>query len=227
MKRLIKIVGTLCILLALSLSANAQWRFGFEVNAGANPGYTYDENGFFLRKDKYQRLLGQGNFMADYLLPRRWTPNYLALSMRIGLGGMYVTDSSCFNLEEFESNKKRTQAWISGISIPLELEVKYLISNSTRLYVNGGINSLVSIDGKAVNFEDRDVMIGYQFGVGLEFHNFRIGYKNISMTKTISQAEDYPEEEFGNKLKSAHSLTIGFWFNGNRTLKKYSILKAY
>ena len=227
MKRLIKIACTLCILLALPFYVNAQWRFGLDGSVGFNPAYHYDQNGFFTEKDNTGRIFGQVNYMADYLLPRQWTPNWLTLSLRIGIGGTYVEDNSIFKEEYTVDDDDRTRTWITGIGTPIEAEVKYLISNSTRIYINGGITPIFAIDGEDLGYDYsndfiyRTINIGYQFGVGFEFRNFRIGYKNFSLTKTITKFD------LGNKLKSAHAISIGFWFNGNRTLKKCSKLKAY
>ena len=41
------------------------------------------------------------------------------------------------------------------------------------------------------------------------------------MSKTIDKAG------LGNKAKSVHALSVGFWFGGSRFLKKHSTLEAY
>ena len=89
MKTIIKTVGLLCVLFVFSVKGNAQWRFGFEGGPGFSSAYEYDSDGYFQNEDKTGRLFGQANFMMDYLLPRNWTPNYLALSLRAGLGFMW------------------------------------------------------------------------------------------------------------------------------------------
>lgn len=227
MKTIIKTVGLLCVLFVFPMSGNAQWRFGFEGGPGFNSYYEYDTKGYFLNEDKTGCIFGQANFMMDYLLPRKWTPNYLALSLRAGLGFMIVEDCSTFGGYD-------TYTESMGVDIPLEVEVKYLLTNRARVYLNGGVTPYVNIasddswdkssmdepgywDGTGT----RPFMLGYQFGLGVEFGNFRIGYKHFCMSKTIDKAG------LGNKAKPVHAFTVGFWFGGSRLLKKKSSLKAY
>lgn len=227
MKTIIKTVGLLFILLVFPLSGNAQWRFGFEGGPGFNSGYEYDSEGYFMNEDKTGRLFGQANFMMDYLLPRQWTPNYLALSLRAGLGFMWVEDCSTFSGYD-------TYTQSMGVDIPLEVEVKYLLTNRARVYLNGGLTPYVNVSSSDSweitpldNPEDfegfgaRSFILGYQFGLGVEFGNFRLGYKHFCMSKTIDKAG------LGNKAKPVHAFTVGFWFGGSRLLKKKSSLKAY
>lgn len=227
MKTIIKTVGLLCVLFVFPMSGNAQWRFGFEGGPGFNTGYVYDSEGYFMNEDKTGRLFGQANFMMDYLLPRQWTPNYLALSLRAGLGFMWVEDCSTFS-----SYDTYTQSM--GVDIPLEVEVKYLFTNRARVYLNGGVTPYVNIASDDSWYKSsmdepgywdgtgtRPFMLGYQFGLGVEFGNFRIGYKHFCMSKTIDKAG------LGNKAKPVHAFTVGFWFGGSRLLKKKSSLKAY
>lgn len=227
MKTIIKTVGLLCVLFVFSVKGNAQWRFGFEGGPGFSSTYEYDSDGYFQNEDKTGRLFGQANFMMDYLLPRNWTPNYLALSLRAGLGFMWVEDCSTFDGYD-------TYTQSMGVDIPLEVEVKYLLTNRARVYLNGGITPYADIsssdswdrspkDDPEV-WEDtgtRPFILGYQFGVGIEFGNFRVGYKHFCMSKTIDKAG------LGNKAKPIHALSVGFWFGGSRFLKKHSTLKAY
>ncbi len=138
MKTIIKTVWLLCVLLACSVNGNAQWRFGFEGGPGFTSAYEYDDEGHFLNEDKTGRLFGQANFMMDYLLPRNWTPNYLALSLRAGLGFMWVEDCSTFSGYD-------TYTQSMGVDIPLEVEVKYLLTNRSRVYLNGGVTPYVDI----------------------------------------------------------------------------------
>lgn len=70
----IKIVCILCMIWGGSLNTNAQWRFGLEGGGGIHPAYHYDYNGFYTGKDNTGRTMYQTNFVADYLLPRHWTP---------------------------------------------------------------------------------------------------------------------------------------------------------
>lgn len=227
MKTIIKIAGLLCILLAFPISGSAQWRFGMEGGPGFSPAYEYDSEGYFLDKDKSGRLFGQANIMADYLLPRKWTPNYLALSLRAGLGFMWVEDCSSFDVGE-------TYTQSMGVGIPLEVEVKYLLTNRTRVYLNGGVTPYINVSSSDSwyfspvdeqemidEYGPRSFILGYQFGLGIEYGNFRIGYKHFCLSKTIDKAG------YGNKMKPAHALSFGFWFGGSRLLKKHSALKAY
>lgn len=227
MKTIIRTVGLLCILFVFPLNGNAQWRFGFEGGPGFNSGYEYDSEGYFMNEDKTGRLFGQANFMMDYLLPRKWTPNYLALSLRAGLGFMWVEDCSTFSGYD-------TYTQSMGVDIPLEVEVKYLLTNRVRVYLNGGLTPYVNVSSSDSweitpldNPEDfegfgaRSFILGYQFGLGVEFGNFRLGYKHLCMSKTIDKAG------LGNKAKPVHAFTVGFWFGGSRLLKKKSSLKAY
>lgn len=220
----IKIVCILCMIWAFSLNANAQWRFGIEGGSGVHPAYLYDPEGFFMGKDNTARSVHQANIMGDYLLPRQWTPNWLTLSLRTGAGFMWAEDCSSFNTE---TGNTFTRAY--GIDIPFEIEFKYLFSNRIRFYLNGGGTFFYAVHSgreDSFNFFSGDPLIksthlGYQFGAGFEFGFFRIGYKNLSLAKTLTDGD------YGNRLKSAHCLSIGFWFNGNRFLKKHSSLKAF
>ena len=220
----IKIVCILCIIWAFSLNANAQWRFGIEGGNGVHPAYLYDPEGFFMGKDNTGRWVHQANIMGDYLLPRQWTPNWLTLSLRTGAGFMWAEDCSSFNTE---TGNTFTRAY--GIDIPFEIEFKYLLSNKIRFYLNGGGTFFYAIHSgreDSFNFFSSDPLIksthlGYQFGAGFEFGFFRIGYKNLSLAKTLTDGD------YGNRLKSAHCLSIGFWFNGSRFLKKHSSLNAF
>ncbi|MDR3793849.1 outer membrane beta-barrel protein [Phocaeicola sp.] len=223
-KKYIKIVCILCMIWAFSLNANAQWHFGIEGGSGVHPAYLYDPEGFFMGKDNTGRWVHQANIMGDYLLPRQWTPNWLTLSLRTGAGFMWAEDCSSFNTE---TGNTFTRAY--GIDIPFEIEFKYLFSNRIRFYLNGGGTFFYAVHSgreDSFNFFSGDPLIksthlGYQFGAGFEFGFFRIGYKNLSLAKTLTDGD------YGNRLKSAHCLSIGFWFNGNRFLKKHSSLKAF
>lgn len=220
----IKIVCILCMIWAFSLNANAQWRFGIEGGGGVHPAYLYDPEGFFMEKDNTGRWVHQANIMGNYLLPRQWTPNWLTLSLRTGAGFMWAEDCSSFNTE---TGNTFTRAY--GIDIPFEIEFKYLLSNKIRFYLNGGGTFFYAIHSgreDSFNFFSSDSLIksthlGYQFGAGFEFGFFRIGYKNLSLAKTLTDGD------YGNRLKSAHCLSIGFWFNGSRFLKKHSSLNAF
>lgn len=227
MKTIIKTVGLLCVLFVFPMSGNAQWRFGFEGGPGFNSYYEYDTKGYFLNEDKTGCIFGQANFMMDYLLPRKWTPNYLVLSLRAGLGFMIVEDCSTFGGYD-------TYTESMGVDIPLEVEVKYLFTNRARVYLNGGVTPYVNIASDDSWYKSsmdepgywdgtgtRPFMLGYQFGLGVEFGNFRLGYKHFCMSKTIDKAG------LGNKAKPVHAFTVGFWFGGSRLLKKKSSLKAY
>lgn len=223
MKTILKTVGLLCVLLAFSVDGNAQWRFGLEGGPGFNTSYNYDKEGHFVDKDKTGCLFGQANFMMDYLLPRKWTPNYLTVSLRAGLGFMWIEDCSSFNGYD-------TYTQSMGVDIPLEVEVKYLLTNRFRVYLNGGVTPYVNVSSTDSwdsytewydGVDARPFILGYQFGVGVEFGNFRIGYKHLCMSKTID------EEGLGNKAKPVHALAVGFWFGRSRLLKKHSTLKAY
>lgn len=227
----IKIVCILCIIWAFPLNANAQWRFGLEGGGGIHPAYHYDYNGFYTGKDNAGRTMYQANFVADYLLPRHWTPNWLALSLRAGVGFIQIQDNSMFNPYNYTyiSDENRTEAWEKGMDLLFEVEAKYLVSNKTRIYINGGITPIFAFNGTDEYYDNDSYSeftykvgnIGYQFGIGIEIGSFRIGYKNFNMAKTITEGER------GNKLKSAHTLSIGYWFNGSRFLKKHSSLKAF
>lgn len=140
---------------------------------------------------------------------------------------MWVEDCSTFDGYD-------TYTQSMGVDIPLEVEVKYLLTNRARVYLNAGITPYADIsssdswdrspkDDPEV-WEDtgtRPFILGYQFGVGIEFGNFRVGYKHFCMSKTIDKAG------LGNKAKPVHALSVGFWFGGSRFLKKHSTLKAY
>ena len=177
-----------------------------------------------MEKDNTGRWVHQANIMGNYLLPRQWTPNWLTLSLRTGAGFMWAEDCSSFNTE---TGNTFTRAY--GIDIPFEIEFKYLLSNKIRFYLNGGGTFFYAIHSgreDSFNFFSSDSLIksthlGYQFGAGFEFGFFRIGYKNLSLAKTLTDGD------YGNRLKSAHCLSIGFWFNGSRFLKKHSSLNAF
>lgn len=225
-KKYIKIVCILCMIWAFSLNANAQWRFGIEGGSGVHPAYLYDPEGFFMGKDNTGRWVHQANIMGDYLLPRQWTPNWLTLSLRTGAGFMWAEDCSSFDKRTGDTF---TKAY--GIDIPFEIEIKYLFSNKIRFYLNGGgtffygiykLHSFNSDHNDPLSYTDvKPGHLGYQFGAGFEFGFFRIGYKNLSLAKTLTDGD------YGNRLKSAHCLSIGFWFNGSRFLKKHSSLNAF
>lgn len=226
MKNLKIIACVLCLITALPFVANAQWRWGVDGSFGISPAYQYDSDGFYTGKDNYGRYLGQAHVMFDYMLPRRWTPNYLVLSLRVGIGFMQAEDNSSFSDSYHSWAVDRTETMARGVDMPLEVEAKYLVSNNFRIYLNGGATPFIVVGSESCFDDEVDAPvktghIGYQFGAGFEFKNFRIGYKNFSLAKTLT------EGEYGNNLKSAHAVSIGFWFNGNRFLKKRSKLKLY
>ncbi len=196
--------------------SKAQVRYGFETSAG------------MVFNDGLEAHTANGDFIAEIILPRKWTPNWLALSCKVGAG---VTSLGVYCDEE--NNIYFDREIIAGMSIPVKLEAKYLITNSIRFYANAGMRLqmgfLDEYDEYYDNYSgyyDSDYESGWntgvaaEFGAGFEFGWFRIGYQYTRLPGMVFH-EDY------NGSKGVHGFSLAFMFNGSRMLKKSSKLKVY
>lgn len=210
----IKILIASCLMLVCAANVSAQWRFGVEWNYLMMQQFHYDSEGVFQEK-KLNAFGGMtGFFTAEYILPRKWTPNWMALSIKGQLGGGSFSSNSKFEDAFYVDEENINDFLPAGIMIPIDVELKLLLNNTTRFFVNGGIPNMINVDGG-------QYCMGYEFGAGFEFGFFRIGYKNVNLNKTFISANR------GNKYNNIHTFTASFIFNGNRFLKKNSSLKAY
>lgn len=213
-KNNIKILITSCIMLLCVGNVSAQWRFGVEWNHTIFKEFNYDSNGYFAKT--MPSLAGgmTGFLTAEYILPRIWTPNWIALSVRGQLGGGAFKNNTKFSGDFKIDGKTVYSSGPAGLMIPIDIEAKLLLTNNVRLFVNGGIPNMINVDGEKY-------CMGFEFGAGFEFGFFRIGYKNVNLNNTFYSGNR------GNKYNNMHTLTGAFIFNGNRFLKKKSSLKAY
>lgn len=214
MKNIIKILIASCLTLVCVGNVSAQWRFGFEWNHTMFTQYNYNGNGVFENKE-FKAAAGETVFFtAEYILPRKWTPNWLSLSVRGQFGGGVFNENTKFDGLFYIDGIELIDNFPAGIMIPIDAEAKLLINNNIRFFINGGIPNMINVDGG-------QYCMGYEFGLGFEFAFFRIGYKNVNFNNTFVSGN------IGNKFNNMHTLTGAFIFNGNRFLKKKSSLKAY
>lgn len=214
MRNNIKILIASCIMLVCASNVSAQWRFGFEWNHTMFTQYNYDRNGVFENKELKAAAGETVFFTAEYILPRKWTPNWLSLSVRGQFGGGAFNENTKFDGLFYIDGIELIDNFPAGIMIPIDAEAKLLLNNNIRFFINGGIPNMINVDGG-------QYCMGYEFGLGFEFAFFRIGYKNVNFNNTFVSGNK------GNKFNNMHTLTGAFIFNGNRFLKKKSSLKAY
>lgn len=240
MKRITRIIISFCLMLLLTEGVDGQVRFGVEGNYGIGPYYNYDlgdefgyNEGAFIGKD-YKMLMYSVNFYTDIIFPRRWTPNWMALSMQVGLGFMQMNfnDNYFYNLFGTFSDDYLSR----GADIPISFETKFLISDNLRFFINCGVVNYLAISqwdysrlygdfshgyGLDIVESERFYMLGYNLGFGFEFGAFRFGYKQTSMAHNVIKMD------IGNRHANIHTINFGIMFNGNRLLKKNSHLKVY
>ncbi len=220
MKKRIKI-ALVSLLMLCPMVSNAQLRYGYEVSALMGT----DEDVV----DLYEGM--QVGLTFEYLLPRKWFPNDMAVSVRTGVGATYIdyeyeyeytsyrTEGSYYNGKYHYTQVPYTSYYWDGddntaLSIPLEAEFKYLVTNNFRLYANVGATF------HAFNSELQDNAFGTQFGAGFEWKWFRLGYKYVNFPEDMFDIDS----DGGTK---AHAITLSYVFNGSRLLKKKSKLKMY
>lgn len=216
-------------MLLLTEGVNGQSiRLGAEGNCGLGAYFEYDEYGFYENRS-FNNLTLSANLFADIIFPRSWTPNWIALSTQIGMGFMQMRNNDDFFYYVFDKNG---EPFSRGFNVPLNLEVKFLMSDNVRLFFNAGVVNYLTLSYDTYSYSSESVsafdedwarfyMFGYNYGFGFEFGALRIGYKLTNFTKTILK------ENIGNKYKNIHTLSLGIMFNGNRFLKKKSYLKVY
>ena len=220
MKRITRIIISFCLMLLLTEGVNGQVRFGVESNVGLGPYYYYDRDGFFEDKERANLLLYSTNFFTDIIFPRKWTPNWMALSMQIGLGFMEMNYNDSYM--QGMASESRHSIMSRGFNFPLGVDVKLLISSDVRFFLSGGVVNYINIAGDlGAGFRNRAYLYGLNYGTGFEFGPLRISYKLTSFPKTINKGN------LGNKYSNIHTLNMGIMFNGNRFLKKKSYLKVY
>ena len=223
MKQIIRTVVFLCFLMVLPkvVSAQNMIRLGVESNVGFGPRYYYgNTDRSFILKENDNLQLCNGNFVVEHILPRKWFPNWMAASVRWGVGCMQLNVVDVPNGYK-DSNFLGVNGEMAyfGLDVPVGLEVKLLLSDNVRFYVNGSfVNFVGTCDYESSDIGVNSYLFGYEWGGGFEFGFFRIGYKNISFANT------YYEGNKGNKLLNTHTISVGFMFNGNRFLKKRSKL---
>lgn len=232
MKRITRIIISFCLMLLLTEGVKGQVRFGVEGNVGLGPYYRYDRDGFFERTKRAYMLLWSANIYYDIIFPRKWTPNWMALSMQFGVGTMqlYCNDSFIANICSYEYGHWRVKPsgiWSRGVNFPVGFDVKFLMSDNVRFFINGGVLNYLNTYDKFsnpyldLNVIDKLYVFGYNYGCGFEFGPLRISYKLISFPKLIFDGEQ------GNQYDNIHTISFGIMFNGNRFLKKKSYLKVY
>ena len=209
----IKILIASCLMLVCAANVSAQWRFGFEWNHFFITKYHYDNQGFFKSKETNFNGGMAGLLTAEYILPRKWTPYWMALSIQGKLGGGPLSNNTDFEDSYIEYMHDDEPG---GLMIPIDIELKFLLSNTCRFFINGGVPNMINLTSHEAIYTT-----GYEFGTGFEFGFFRIGYKNVNLNNT------FIPDNIGNKYNNLHTLTASFIFNGNRFLKKKSSLKAY
>lgn len=229
MKRLIKIFALLYLIMLMPDTAHAQVkpRIGIEGNIGFGMRYEYDSRGVFQQKmlsDNPQ--IYSANIVLEHILPRTWTPNWMATSIRWGCGFMQlnaVDYGEFFPTRDYDYDYPYSyldihQGYMAyiGLNVPIGVEVKFLLDNNIRIFINGSfINFLSGYDNTDVG--NNNYLFGYDYGFGLEYGFYRIGIKNIGFANTFYKGN------LGNKMNTL-SVSIGFMLNGNRYLKKNSKL---
>ena len=216
MKNKIKILIASCIMLLCAGNVSAQWRFGVEWNHFMYTQYNYDNNGIFQNKSLNASDGKAGFFTAEYILPRNWTPNWLVLSVQGKLGGGPIGNNNNMEGDFWIGSQRVSEYSAGGLMVPIDIELKYLLSNTCRFFINGGVPNIINLTSDKAIYKT-----GFEFGLGFEFAFFRIVYKNVNFNNTLIP------ENIGNKYNNMHTITAGFIFNGNRFLKKKSSMKAY
>ena len=213
----IKILIASCLMLVCAANLSAQWRFGVGMNYDINSAKYYETFSDSPEERIRARCISL-DLNAEYVLPRTWTPNWMALSLRTGAGFMQLNKNAYNESEEVFHTR--------GIDVPLGAEVKFLLTDNTRFYINCGIvNNLIvgyGYDQELVDeLQFNDYMFGYEYGAGFEFNIIRIGYKCLSFTNNI-----YDDVELIDMYKGLHTLSFSLMFNGNHFFKKKSKLKT-
>lgn len=236
MKRITRIIISFCLMLLLTEGVKGQSvRIGVEGNYGVGPYYKYDSSGFFEGKEKANMLLWSANFYYDIIFPRSWTPNWMALSMQIGFGTMqlycndsYIANACSYMFVEYGNwQAKPDGVWSRGVNLPVGFDVKFLMSDNVRFFINGGVlnylNTYDNFCNPSLDFNviDKLYVFGYNYGCGFEFGPLRMGYKLTSFPKMIFGGKR------GNQYDNIHTISLGIMFNGNRFLKRNSHLKVY
>ncbi len=215
MKNIVKIT-LVSLLMLCPVISNAQVRYGLEISGG---GSYYESNDYYYYEDVSCINM---NFIAEGILPRKWTPNWLALSYITGIGM-----TSAWTDYDNDEGWGDSELYMPNINVPVKLEAKYLISNKIRFFANGGLRLHVGEVGlyDRENYDDGNeewtAGFGTEFGAGFEFGFFRIGYQYTRLPGMMfSDNYDY-------KHKGVHGISMAFMFNGDRLLKKTSKLKMY
>lgn len=213
----IKILIASCLMLVCAANVSAQWRFGVEWNHTFMTKYYYDYKGFFESKETNFNGGMAGFLTAEYILPRKWTPYWMAISIQGKFGGGPFSNNTHLEFDYRLDDGGYLKSYNpGGLMIPIDIELKLLLSNTCRFYINGGVPNMINMTSDTPIYAT-----GYEFGAGFEIAFFRIGYKNVNFNNTFISGN------IGNKYNNLHTLTTSFIFNGNRFLKKKSCLKAY
>lgn len=238
MKRLKQILLlSITILIGLPQASNAQFRIGFEGTVGAQGINIYDRNGFLLKERSFENGmyiwgLNTGIITETLLTSRHSALKNFPISLRIGSFFSWYRDQSIepdFNSPNFYEECP-TLGEALGIAFSTGLEIKYLISNNWRLYLNA--DYIMGYNAQRSKYDDTyyesAFIHGYKYGAGIEYKNIRFGYANQNLLRNIHDySEDYEYESVGNKMHNVHSFSITVWFNGNHFYKKKSIIKVY
>lgn len=222
MKNINKIVGIIGLLFCALQPISAQFRMGIDCSYGIPKSFSY----YYSSDDEDYMPTAYAGFSFEYVLPRHIMPLYLPLSIKSGIGYAHYEEAPG---EEF-GNRWGDTFWGQGIGVPLTAELKYLISNNVRAYVNAGITlnclnvDFVSEENYSYYSGSDDTkwkfMVGGTTEVGIELHNYRIGFGFRKLLSSFNGLED--EEKAGNIFVS-----VGLRFGGNRLFKKTSKLSVY
>lgn len=198
----------------------AQFRMGIDASCGIPKSYA-DYYGY----DGSYMPTAHAGFSFEYVLPRHITPLYLPLSIKSGVGYAHYEESP----EDF-GNSWGDTFWGQGLGVPLTAELKYLINNYVRAYVNAGVTfNCLSVDcieevydynydyGYGTKWK---FMMGGTAEVGIELRNYRLGFGFRKLFSSFNGFDD--EEKPGNIFVS-----MGWRFGGNRLFKKTSKLNVY
>lgn len=123
------------------------------------------------------------------------------------------------------------KTWTCRVTIPLELEYKFLLTNNWRLYVDGGAtlnfhveselyDELIYENGQIYSEDPKRFVPGFITEAGIEYKNIRLGaiyYRDFVSTTTIKS---------DNKI-SNWMFSFGWRFGGNKNFRKHSNLKNY
>ncbi len=224
MKNRIKI-ALVSLLMLFPMISNAQWRAGYEIT-----GLFQNSEGFSENTWVEPGISGgcQIDYRLEYVFPRKWFPSDISVSLVTGIGGTifdyeyeYVRNSYTYYWGSNGYSHTDVDSYIYGESddvwafqIPLGGEIKYLLTNNFRVYANVGLSYYFGNCG----LEDQG--FGTQFGFGIEWKWFRLGYKHVTV----------PEELFAGNIEdfnATNAIAIGILFSGNRLHKKQSKLDFY